>query len=381
MTATVQLKVPCTVPDWSSLAETIATEIAAFAEGHDDEASFVSESYAKLRDAEFFKAMVPVEFGGHGADYREMCGVIRRLGAICGSTALAFAMHQHQVATAVWRWRNQQAPVEGLLKRVANEGLILVSSGGSDWLESAGTATQVEGGFRINARKGFASGCVVGDLLMTSVVFDDPANGPTVLHFGVSLKAEGVSIEQTWNTMGMRGTGSHDVVLDNVFIPEASVSGRRPQGKWHPLFHAISMVAFPMIYSAYVGVADGARASALSLVGGRRESADLPYLVGEMDNALMAATLALDDMIANAETSMPGPVTTSRAMTGRTLAGDAAIRTVEKALEVAGGRSFYRKAGLERAFRDVQGARFHPMQEKAQLRFSGRVALGLDIDG
>jgi hypothetical protein len=45
------------------------------------------------------------------------------------------------------------------------------------------------------------------------------------------------------------------------------------------------------------------------------------------------------------------------------------------------GAAFYRRAGLERAFRDVQGARFHPLQEKAQLRHAGRPALGLDIDG
>ena len=78
---------------------------------------------------------------------------------------------------------------------------------------------------------------------------------------------------------------------------------------------------------------------------------------------------------------MPGPETTNRAVIARTLAGQAAIRTVERAMEAAGGVSFYRGVGLERAFRDVQGARFHPLQKKAQLRYTGRLALGLDIDG
>jgi acyl-CoA dehydrogenase len=50
-------------------------------------------------------------------------------------------------------------------------------------------------------------------------------------------------------------------------------------------------------------------------------------------------------------------------------------------MEVAGGASFYRDVGIERAFRDVQAARFHPLQEKPQLRYAGRLALGLDIDG
>ena len=65
----------------------------------------------------------------------------------------------------------------------------------------------------------------------------------------------------------------------------------------------------------------------------------------------------------------------------RTLVGKAAIDTVNKAMEVAGGAAFYRKTGLERAFRDIQAARFHPLQEKPQLDLTGKVALGWDIDG
>ncbi len=68
-------------------------------------------------------------------------------------------------------------------------------------------------------------------------------------------------------------------------------------------------------------------------------------------------------------------------MACRTLVGQAAIDTVAKAMEVTGGGAFYRKLGLERAFRDVQAARFHPLQEKPQLDLAGRVALGWDIDG
>ena len=87
-------------------------------------------------------------------------------------------MHCHLVAVAAWRWRNEKAPTDGLLKRVAAENLILISSGGTDWLKSAGTATKVDGGYRIKARKIFSSGCPMGDLLMTSAVTEDPHVGP-----------------------------------------------------------------------------------------------------------------------------------------------------------------------------------------------------------
>jgi alkylation response protein AidB-like acyl-CoA dehydrogenase len=367
--------------DWLARADRIAEEIAEAAARHDADESFVSEGYQRLKEEGFFKALVPAELGGGGAGYTEICHAIRRLAVGCGATALAFSMHSHLVAAAAWRWRHQNAPTEGLLKRVAAENLILVSSGGSDWLKSAGTAVKTEGGFLINARKIFSSGCPAGDLLMTSAVHDDPDTGPTVLHFAVPLKAEGVKILDTWHVLGMRGSGSHDVELKNVFVPDAAVSGRRAQGKWHMLFHIISMLAFPLIYSAYLGVAEGARAKALQIARHKPDDGHLPYLVGEMENAFAAAETAVDQLIHNAETAMPGPETTNRAVIGRTLAGQAAIRTVERAMEAAGGVSFYRGVGLERAFRDVQGARFHPLQEKTQLRYTGRLALGLDIDG
>lgn len=373
----VQLARPET--DWLAAADRVAAAAAAEAAANDAHDTFVRAGYEALKHEDLFKAHVPVELDGAGASHAEMCAVVRRIAASCGATALAFAMHTHIVAVAAWRWRHEQAPTEGLLKRVAAEDLILVSSGGSDWLQSAGCATRVEGGYRIAARKAFASGCPMGDLLVTSAVHDDPDTGATILHFAVPLKAEGVAIAETWRTLGMRGTGSHDVVLDNVFIPDAAISGRRAQGKWHPLFHAISLLAFPIIYAAYVGVAEGARARALDLVR-NRPTADIA-LVGAMENSLTEAIIALEHMVSLAEGGRPGPEMTGKAMAGRTLAGRAAIRTVELAMEVAGGASFYRDRGLERAFRDVQAARFHPLQEGPQQVYAGRLALGLDIDG
>ncbi|HYD27778.1 acyl-CoA dehydrogenase family protein [Brevundimonas sp.] len=367
--------------DWLTRADAVCGQLADNAARHDVDDSFVAENYARLKAGGFFSAHVPAELGGGGAGYAELAAVIRRLGAACGSTALTYSMHSHLVAVALWRWKHQNAPTDGLLRRVAAEDLVLISSGGSDWLKSAGTAVKVDGGFRVTARKIFSSGCLAGDLLMTSAVYDDPEAGPTVLHFGVPFAAEGVAIHETWRVMGMRGTGSHDVELNAVFIPDAAVSGRRPQGKWHPLFHIISLIAFPLIYAAYVGVAESARDKALEVARRRPADEGLFQLVGEMQNAFAAAVASHDRMIRLAETAMPGAETTSEVMIGRTLVGEAAIRTTELALEVAGGGAFHRSMGIERAFRDVQGARFHPLQQKAQLRYTGRLALGLDIDG
>jgi acyl-CoA dehydrogenase len=368
--------------DWPAVARSLGERFAERAAAFDEDDGFVGENYADLKASGLIAAGVPGELGGSGASHAEMCEVVRTLGRYCGSTALAFSMHTHQVVVNAWRWRHTQAPVDGLLRRVAAERIVLLSSGGSDWLHGSGAATRVEGGFRINARKVFTSGAPAGDLLLTSAVYDDPEAGPTVLHFGVPMRSDAVRIEPTWRVMGMRGTGSHDVLITDFFLPDAAVGGKRPQGKWHPLFHIISMLAIPLIYSAYVGVAEAARDQAIRLAARRRSDGHLLQAVGEMENLLAAARLAHADMAAAGATDAPGPATTNRVFQARSIVARAATGTVESAMQVAGGAAIYRGNGLERLFRDVQGARFHPLQDGVQREYAARVALGgLDLDG
>jgi alkylation response protein AidB-like acyl-CoA dehydrogenase len=369
------------VTDWVALVYAeLGPLFAERAAGADELDRFVADNFADLKAAGLTVAGVPLALGGSGASHAEMSEVIRALGRYCGSTALAFSMHTHQVMMAEWRWRNQKAPLEGLLKRVAAERIILLSSGGSDWLHGSGTATRVEGGYRINARKIFASGSPAGDLLITSAVYEDPDTGPTVLHFAVPMNSAGVTIDAVWRALGMRGTGSHDIVLNEVFVPDAAIGGRRPQGKWHMLFHIVALIASPLVYSAYLGVAEAARDLAVRQARQRRIDGYQRGRVGAMDTELAAARLALADMVALGGSAAPGPETTNRVFIGRGLVERAAIATVEHAMEVCGGAAFYRNLGMERLFRDVQGARFHPLTGSVQRDYAGCIALGLDPD-
>jgi acyl-CoA dehydrogenase len=367
--------------DWQRLMDEMGPALAARTAGCDETDTFVAESYAALKESGALAAGVPGELGGGNASHRELCDMLRTLAHHCSSTALAFSMHTHLVATQAYLWRAGNKAVEPLLRRVAAEKLVLISTGGSDWLNGSGKLEKVEGGFRMNGRKIFGSGVPAGNLLLTTGVYDDPKDGPTVYHFPVSLQAPGVKVLDTWRVLGMRGTGSHDIELTNVFLPDAVMGGvRRPAGKWHPFMHAVAMVALPVIYSAYLGTAEAARALALQLAARRKGDPLLPLLVGEMENQLVTAQLAHASMLDLVEREKPGPATTSAALVRRTILATAAVRTVEKALEVAGGAGFYRSAGLERLFRDIQAARYHPLPEKPQARYTGRHLLDLPID-
>ena len=371
--------------DWVALAREVGPVFAARAADHDERDAFVAENYTQLTVRRFFSAGVLAELGGGGASFPELCAMLRELAQYCGSTALALSMHTHLLAATVWRWRQGQ-PVEPLLRRIAQEQVVLVSTGASDWLDSSGTAERVEGGYRVTGRKIFGSGSPAGTLLVTSAVYDDPADGLTVLHFPVLLAAEGVTVLDNWRTMGMRATGSHDVLLDNVFVPEGAVSLRRPKGQWHTVFNVVVPIALPLIMSVYAGIAEAASDLARGLACKKNKRGfdpHLPYLLGEMDNRLVTAQLAVQGMVDICDDFAFEPTvhTANAVLIRKTVTANACVQAVEKALEVVGGGAFFRGVGLERLLRDVHGGPFHLLQEKRQHLFTGRVALGLDPVG
>jgi acyl-CoA dehydrogenase len=358
----------------------LAPRFAERAAQADQDDAFVAANYDELKSSGLAAAAVPRELGGLGASHGELCDMLRQIGAACGSTGLAFSMHTHNVAFAVWLWRHQQAPLEGLLRRVAAERLVLATSVGSDWLPGSGSARRAPGGYRVNGRKAFVSGAPVADLLMTCAIAEDNPGRREVLHFAVPATAPGVRVQSNWKTLGMRATGSHDVVLEDVFVADSEISVRRMPNLWHPLFHTGVMLAAPLIFAAYVGIAQAARDRALSIARKRRQTPQLLDQVGRLLNEVRAIELAHADMIDAAASDDPGFAVTNRVNTGRALAGRSVLRVADLAFEVVGGAGFFRDAGFERLFRDMQGARFHPPQDGDQRRLAAALALGLDPD-
>jgi indole-3-acetate monooxygenase len=363
----------------AGVARNLIPHLAERAAEVDETDHFVVENFALLKDAGLSSVGVPAELGGGGADVAELADMLRLLAHGCGSTALAFSMHTHQVAIPAWRWRHQKvAAVEPLLRRVAAEKLILLSSGGSDWIGGSGKAVKVDGGYRVTARKAFTSGASAGNILMTGAVVPGDDGKDMVIHFGCPMSAKEVTIADTWRALGMRGTGSNDVVIEDLFIPDAGVAFSREAGKWHPVFQTIATIAFPLIYAVYLGVAESARDIALDMARRKPMTDHVIDLAGRMDTELRAAQLAHRWMLEIVARNDPSADSVNEVMIGRTLVADHAIRAVETAMELAGGAGFYRRSGLERRFRDIQGARFHPLQTGPQARYAGATALGLD---
>jgi acyl-CoA dehydrogenase len=363
---------------WLAAAASLVGPLADSAADHDETGAFVHAQTGQLRQRKFMSMMVPRQLGGGGASHAEACAVLAILAHGCPATSLAFSMHSHLVAAQVWRHhRGLPAP---MLSKVAAKELVLVSTGASDWIESNGTATKVDGGFRVSARKAPASGCPDGNVLVTSARWEDAPDGPQVIHVAVPFSAAGVSIDETWDTMGMRATGSHTVVLADVFVPDESVSLVRPTGAWHPVWSVVTGAALPLIMSTYVGVAESAAQRAIELARRHADRPDIAPLVGRMLNSLTVARDTVAAMIAAGDDlRFENSLAHAAATLGRkTIAAEACAEAVRTALEVGGGAAYSRGSGIERLFRDVHGALYHPLPAAQQERFSGRVALGLD---
>lgn len=349
----------------------IGPEMRARSAACDRDGAFVRDNYQWLRDRGLFAGLVPEDLGGKGLAHSAMCRILRELAAWCPSTALAFSMHQHLVAANVWKYVHDKGG-DAMLRKVAESQPVLVSTGARDWTESNGEAVRVEGGFRVTARKAFASQSASGDVLVTSAPWEDPGRGWRVLHFPVPFPAEGLRVLDDWDTLGMRGTGSHTMLLEDVFVPDEAIVLDRPREGFHPVWNTVLGVAMPLIMAVYVGVADRAAELALEALGRRGADAAARSALGRMHNAHTVAEVMWKDMVRLAADYdfEPTDELGHAILVRKTCVANACIDTVERAMEAVGGPGYYRIGELERLWRDVRAAAYHPLPEGKQVEFT-----------
>jgi acyl-CoA dehydrogenase len=363
-------------------ADELGAQIAPYAAEHDRDGTFVTEAFELLRSSGWLAIAVPEELGGRGATIREVAMGQRRLAMSCGSSALASSMHQHITLFTAWRHRRGLPGAEATLKRVADEGIVLVSTGGADFTHPRGQAVAVEGGYRVSGHKIFASQVPVGDVFSTMFVLDEDGT-KVVLNMAVPVRGEGVTVLDNWDTLGMRGTGSHDVDIHDVFVPAERVLARRPYGVLDPPLQVIVTVAMPVVAAVYLGVAEAARDAAVELVAGtaRADDPTIQRQVGSMDNRLRIMSWALDGALRTAgDDVVPAMTTVVDVMAAKREIALGGVEVCDLAMEVAGGSAYFRTSAIERCYRDVRGAKFHPFGPEQTLVHAGRVALGLPAD-
>jgi alkylation response protein AidB-like acyl-CoA dehydrogenase len=373
-----------------ALAAEVGAQCAPRAAEHDRDNTFVAENYDLLRDSGYARLAVPKELGGLGASMRQVCYAQAELAKYCGATALAINMHIYVTLVTAYRWRHGAAGADDLLRSVASDGAILMTSGGSDGIWPSAVATRVEGGYLVSGRKVFCSQAPVATMLTTSAIYEDPREGMAVLAIMVPMASEGVQVIETWDTLGMRGTSSHDTQLTEVFVPDQAVIARRDWGKVDVSLRNALVHITPTVSAVYFGIAAGARDEALRAISQRRAGNGEPLAndaviqrqIGLMDYrlrgawwSLVGALNELGDDYAIGEREVGVTQLAKRDVLLN------AQEVVDTAMETVGGSSYFRKSPLERAYRDLRAGKYHPFNPERVLLYAGRQALGLPVDG
>ncbi|WP_169566260.1 acyl-CoA dehydrogenase family protein [Sneathiella limimaris] len=366
--------------DTLNLDRLVDTYASRWGEGtveRDQSGSFVFENYEILKTNRVFSAQVPKVYGGSEISHSQMVSFIRRLAHYSPSTALALSMHQHLVSAAKYNDAHGK-PGKKVLELVGQKEVVLVSTGAKDWLDSTGSVERVDGGYKVSAIKPFASGSPAAAAMITSAPYEHPEEGWQVLHFPVSLSAEGVNLLGDWDSHGMRETGSQTIQLRSVFVPDEAVALIRARAGYHAAFNVILVVALPLIMAAYVGVAEKAAEMAIAFAQ-KGDTSDLKAMqVGRLRTQLTKAQIGLESMVrlANDLEFSAELAVASNMLCHKTLVAEAVVETVEQALKITGGAGFVRKFGLEKLLRDAHAAQFHPLPEDQQYLFCGRIQLG-----
>jgi alkylation response protein AidB-like acyl-CoA dehydrogenase len=239
----------------------------------------------------------------------------------------------------------------------------------------------VEGGYRVSGRKVFASQSTHGTAMSTMFTFDDPEQGRRVLNMAVPLSAEGVSVADNWDTLGMRGTASNDVVLEDVFVADDKVVANRPYGVVDPPLRVIVSIAMPIISAVYLGVAEAAYQAAVVAAAPKAGDVLVQRQLGLMAHRLQVASWALDralDVVG--DDPDPSMERFSAALCAKREIALAGAEVCDLAMEVAGGAAFFKGSVIERSYRDIRAAKFHPLTPEQTLVHAGRLALGLPVD-
>ena len=378
------------------------------AERHDREASFPFDDYADLRATGLLGLCVPTRYGGLGADYETYCLVAEQLAQGNASTALTFNMHcltmlmmgvlaDDMPMSSSARGRHEKLR-DAKFREVIEAGVFYgqphsepVEQGETDTALRMGgrrfgtTARKVDGGYLVNGRKFFVSLAGSAPYFATPAIRlgDEPWIERT-LYLQVPKDVPGVSFPGDWDPMGMRGTVSRDMVLQDVFVPDDGEV--LPPGLFGAMYNAFPQLSPLTFCATFLGLMQAAYDGALAYLTGHMagspglhtEAAVKGHAVAEMLFTLEAARALYYRAISEARVDCP-PDAVQRARAAHVTVQRSAVTVTQEAIRVCGGRGLLKRYPLERYARDARaGALMRPWTQEIATQQAWEAALGLD---
>jgi len=376
-------------PEHIARALQLAEVFAARAAAHDRDASFPFENFADLSREGLLGLTVPAALGGAGAGARDTARVLGIIGKADPSTALVLSMHyiQHLVMARSTRWPGR---LSRKLARETVEGVALINAlrvepelgsparGGLP----ATTARRTETGWRLTGKKIYSTGAPI--LKWYAVWAKTDETETRVGLFLVPAGLPGASIVETWDHLGLRASGSHTVIFDDVVFPlDYEVDVRKPDDWKVPDFTQATVHAI-FVAAIYDGIARAARDWLVTFLKERVPAnlgaplATLPRVqevVGGIEARLAVNARLIESFASDFDHGFQLSAIESNII--KLTVTNNAVKAVEDALSLTSNHGLSRTNPLERHYRDVLCGRVHTPQDDATRVSAGRFALGV----
>lgn len=339
------------------------------AQKHDENGTFPFENFNDLKDIGYPALPVPTEYGGVGISLYEMLRLQETLAKADGSTALSIGWHmgitKFMSENRIWK----KEKYETFAKDVIKTGALLnnVATEPATGSPTRGgrpetSAKKTADGWMINGRKTFTTLAPILDYFVVSASIEDTDK---VGNFLIKRERNGLEVEETWDSIAMRGTGSHDLVLKDVHVGEDDLvqyltPGNKPAAGW--LLH---------IPACYLGIARAAQAYAVdfatqyspnSIEGTISDLPNVKQKIGEMELKVMQSQHFLYSVARKWDESNEEIRQTMKPELGAVKLSvvNQAVEIVDLAMRITGARSLSKQNPLQRYYRDVRAGLHNP---------------------
>lgn len=362
---------------------------------YDHENRFFQEDWDELRQSGYLLAAVPTEMGGAGLGLDQVARLQSRLAYHAAPTAIAVNMHLYWTGVAADLLRNGDESCRWILEKAAQGEVFAAIHGeaGNDipLLLSTTSAERAEGGWKLNGHKIFGSLSPVWTYAgFHAMDTSDPA-APKIVHGFVPRSTPGVEIVETWDTLGMRATQSHDTVLHDVFVPDelcplVCPAGFAGAGLFQVAIFAWGLLGFAAVYHGAarrafdLTVQRMPERTSIALTRSMAHHPEVQHNVAEMRIALDAADALLDRTCTDWANGVDHPDWPVRLVGTRYFVVSKAFEIVDHAMDLSGGAAAFRRNRLEQIFRDVRMGRFHPGGTLLAHELVGKLCLGINPD-
>lgn len=367
------------------------------AAGYDEKNLFFHEDLADLKAAGYLSILVPAEFGGGGATLAQASQAQRRLAQAAPATALGINMHHVIIAMAYTLWLRDDHRLDWVFQE-AMAGEIFafgISEAGNDAVlfDSVSRADPEGEGYRISGTKIFTSLSPVWTRLLVHAKTPGKSGTEDELIFGfLERGAEGITVNNDWDTLGMRASQSCTTILENVPLAAGRVATCTPLGpNPDPVVWGIFGAFELLLASVYTGIGERAVNLAAEIVAKRRSHVrNAPYAHDpDIRWQIASAGILMDGVILQLAklTEDVDAIGTARdphygakwflhfsGVKGR--ATEAAKEAVELAMRTTGGAQYFRSSELQRLYRDVLAGLYHPSDNESLHASYAKALLG-----